>query len=329
MSRTDLPCRSVLASLSAAFVLVGVAPAVQAQAYPDRPVRIIVPFAAGGGTDFLARLVTERLSTALGQPVVIDNRPGAAGALGSDMVAKAKPDGYTILFTPGAELATRPLLMKANPVDPLKDLAPISAPLRTFSIIASHPGTKINATRDLIDAAKRTPGKLAYGTPGIGSAFHLAGEQLKAKGVDLVHVPYKGAAPALTAVMSGETPLSINDLAITLPMMQSGKVKGLAVLEERRHPALPDIPTVGEALPGYGMPESWFGFFGPAGLPAPIVQRLNSEIAKAYSAPEVKARLDERLAVLALGTPADVTAIIRRSIEVYGAIAKTAGIQPE
>jgi tripartite-type tricarboxylate transporter receptor subunit TctC len=292
-------------------------------------VRIIVPFAAGGGTDFLGRLITEKLTAALGQPVVIDNRPGAAGALGSDMVAKSKPDGYTLLFTPGAELATRPLLMKANPVDPLKDLAPIIAPLRTFSIIAAHGSANITSGRELIEAAKRAPGKLAYGTPGVGSAFHLAGEQLKARGLDLVHVPYKGAAPALTAVMAGETPLSINDLAITLPMMQAGKVRGFAVIEGRRHPALPDVPTMGESLPGYEMPESWFGFFGPAGLPAPIVQRLNTEIARAYGAPDVKARLDERLAVLAPGTPEDVTAIIKRSIEVYGAIARTAGIQPE
>jgi tripartite-type tricarboxylate transporter receptor subunit TctC len=303
--------------------------AAHAQTYPDRPIRVIVPFAAGGGTDFLARLVSERLTTGLGQPVLIENRPGAAGALGSEMVARAKPDGYTILFTPGAELATRPLLMKANPVDPIKDFTPISAPLRTFSVIAAHPSTGIASGRDLIEAARRTPAKLAYGTPGIGSAFHLAGEQLKARGVDLVHVPYKGAAPALTAVMSAETPLSINDLAITLPMMQAGKVRGLAVLEGRRHPALPDIPTLGESLPGYEMPESWFGFFGPTGLPAPIVQRLNAEIARAYSAPDVKQRLDERLAVLALGTPEDVTAIINRSIQVYGAIARTAGIQPE
>ena len=300
-----------------------------AQTYPDRPIRVIVPFAAGGGTDFLARLITERLSTALGQPVIIENRPGAAGALGSEHVARSKPDGYTLLFTPGAELATRPMMMKANPVDPIKDFTPIIAPLRTFSIIAAHTGANISSGRELVEAARRAPATLTYGTPGLGSAFHLAGEQLKSRGVDLVHVPYRGAAPALTAVMAGETNLSINDLAITLPMMQSGRVRGLAVLEGRRHPALADIPTLGEFLPGYEMPESWFGYFGPAGLPAPIVQRLNVEIARAYSATEIKQRLDERLAVLALGTPEDVTAIINRSVRVYGAIVKAAGIQPE
>jgi len=300
-----------------------------AQVYPDRSVRVVVPFAAGGGTDYLIRLIADRLGTGLGQTVVIENRTGAAGAIGSEAVARSKPDGYTILFTPGAELATRPLLMKANPVDPIKDFTPIVAPLRTFSIIAAHPATGIASGADLIAAAKKSPAKLAYGTPGVGSAFHFAGEQLKARGVDLVHVPYRGSAPALTAVMANETPLSINDLAITLPMMQSGKVRGLAVLEGRRHPALPNIPTLGESLPGYEMPESWFGFFGPAGLPSGIVQRLNTEISRAYSAPDIKAKLDERLAVVVPGSPEDVTAIINRSIQVYGAIAKTAGMQPE
>jgi tripartite-type tricarboxylate transporter receptor subunit TctC len=313
-----------------AVLLLGTAPLqVAAQTYPDRPVRIIVPFAAGGGTDYLARLVLDRLTTGLGQPVVIENRTGAAGAVGSEAVARSKPDGYTILFTPGAELVTRPLLMKANPVDPIKDFTPIIAPLRTFSIIAANNGANIASGAELVAAAKRAPGTLAYGTPGIGSGFHFAGEQLKARGVDLVHVPYRGAAPALAAVMAGETPLSINDLAITLPMMQSGKVRGLAVLEGRRHPALPDIPTLGESLPGYEMPESWFGFFGPAGLPAPIVQRLNAEVARAYSAPDIKAKLDERLAVVVPGSPEDVTVIINRSAQIFGGIAKTAGMQPE
>jgi tripartite-type tricarboxylate transporter receptor subunit TctC len=327
MRRSNPP---VVHAVWAVAVLLGTATVqVGAQTYPDRPVRIIVPFAAGGGTDYLARLVAERLGAGLGQPVVIENRTGAAGAVGSEAVARAKPDGYTILFTPGAELVTRPLLMKANPVDPIKDFAPIIAPLRTFSIVAANNATSIHSGADLVAAAKRAPASLAYGTPGVGSAFHFAGEQLKSRGVDLVHVPYRGAAPALAAVMAGETALSINDLAITLPMMQAGKVRGLAVLEGRRHPALPDIPTLGESLPGYAMPESWFGFFGPAGLPEPIVQRLNTEIARAYSAPDIKAKLDERLAVVVPGTPRDVTAIIERSMQVYGAIAKTAGMQPE
>lgn len=319
---------AVLAAALAA-ALTTVAGNAVAQNYPDRPIRVIVPFAAGGGTDYLMRLVADRLTTSLGQPIVIENRTGAGGAVGSEAVARSKPDGYTILFTPGAELATRPLLMKANPVDPIKDFTPIIAPLRTFSIVAAHPGQGINSAADLAAAARKTPSKLAYGTPGVGSAFHFAGEQLRSHGVLLVHVPYRGAAPALAAVMANETPLSINDLAITLPMMQAGKVRGLAVLEGRRHPALPDIPTLGETLPGYEMPESWFGFFGPAGLPAPIVQRLNAEIARAYSAPDVKTRLDERLAVVVPGTSDDVTAIINRSMRVYGAIAKLAGIQPE
>jgi tripartite-type tricarboxylate transporter receptor subunit TctC len=320
--------RALLAG-SIAVVAASLAAPVFAQAYPDRPLRLIVPFAAGGGTDFLARLVGDRLGAALGQSVVIDNRPGAAGAVGSEIVAKARADGYTLLFTPGAELVTRPMMMKANPFDPIKDLTPIIAPIRTFSAVIAHPGAGIANGRELIEAARKQPAKLTYGTPGLGSAFHLAGEQLKSRGVDLVHVPYRGAAPALTAAMSGETTLSINDLAIALPMIQSGKVRGLAVLEGRRHPALPDLPTLGESLPGYEMPESWFGFFGPAGLPPAIVQRLNAEITKAYGDPEIRKRLDDRLAVFVPGTPEDVTALINRGVQVYGAIVKAAGIQPE
>ena len=199
------------------------ASAASAQAYPDKPIRVIVPYPPGGTTDFVVRLAQNRLQAQLGQPLLIENRAGATGAIGAEAVARSAPDGYTIMYTPGTDMTLRQFIMKANPVDAIRDFSPISATVLSSSIIAAHPSMPFNNAREFIEYARKNPGKLNYGSPGVGSNFHLAGEYLKMHNVVLNHVPYKGGGPALAAVIAGETNLALNDFTTMLPMVQIGR----------------------------------------------------------------------------------------------------------
>jgi tripartite-type tricarboxylate transporter receptor subunit TctC len=300
-----------------------------AQGFPDKPVRVIVPYPPGGTSDFVARLLQNRLGAVLGQPVVVDNRGGATGAIGAEAVARSAPDGYTLCYTPGTDMVLRHFLMKNNPVDVNKDFTPIIVAVQSSSIIVANPSTPINSAKELIEFAKRNPGKLTYGTPGVGSNFHLAGELLKIHGVELTHVPYKGGGPALQAVLAGETMVSLMDFTTMLPHVKAGKLKGIALIDPKRHPALPDLPAMGEILPGYFMPESWFAFFGPAGMQPAVVARLNADVTRALNAPDVKPLLEERSLIIVAGPPSEVTRQIKNGFDVYGKVIKAAGIQPE
>jgi tripartite-type tricarboxylate transporter receptor subunit TctC len=317
--------------VSAAFAATAIAAplAAMAQTYPDKPVRIVVPYPPGGTTDLVARLVQARLAGLLGQSIVVDNRAGATGAIGAEFVARSAPDGYTIMFTPGTDMVLRQYIMKANPVDVVKDFTPIVAAIQSSSLIASHPSLPVSSARELVEYAKKNPGKLTYGTPGVSSNFHLTGELLRIHGVDLVHVPFKGGGPAVAAVVAGQTDLVIGDLTSALPIVQDGRAKMLALTDSKRHPKLPNVPVMNETLPGYEMPESWFAFFGPARVPQPIVARLNRDIAAAVNSPDVKPKLDERYITVITGTPQDLAALVSTAIPVYGRIVKAAGIQPE
>ena len=300
-----------------------------AQGYPEKPVRIIVPYPPGGTSDYVVRLVQNRLQAQLGQPIVIENRAGATGAIGAEAVAHASPDGYTLMYTPGTDMTLRQFIMKANPVDAIKDFSPISASVLSSSIIVAHPSMPFTNAREFIEYARKNPGKLNYGSPGLGSNFHLAGEFLKMHGIVLTHVPYKGGGPALAAVISGETNLALNDFTTMLPMVREGRARALALIDPKRNPALPEVPAMGEILPGYSMPESWFAFFGPAGMQQAVVMRLNAEIARAFVAPDVKPRLDERALIIITGKPEEITGYLHTGLEVYGKIVKAAGIKPE
>lgn len=312
-----------------AAALAGASAVSLAQGYPEKPVHIVVPYPPGGTSDFVVRLVQNRLQTQLGQALLIENRAGATGAIGAEAVARSAPDGYTLMYAPGTDMTLRQFIMKANPVDAIKDFSPISASVLSSSIIVAHPSMPFTNAKEFIEYARKNPGKLNYGSPGLGSNFHLAGEFLKMHGVVLTHVPYKGGGPALAAVISGETNLALNDFTTMLPMVREGRARALALIDPKRNPALPEVPAMSEILPGYSMPESWFAFFGPAGMQQPVVMRLNAEIARAFVAPDVKPRLDERALIIITGKPEEITGYLRTGLEVYGKIVKAAGIKPE
>jgi tripartite-type tricarboxylate transporter receptor subunit TctC len=302
-----------------------------AQGYPSKPIRVVVPFPGGpSGVDQGLRVAQQKIAEFLGQPLVIDNRSGANGTIGSDYVAKSAPDGYTLLFTTPSTHITAVFLSKNLPYDPVKDFTPISAMLEPVTGLVANPDIPVSNIRELIDYAKRNPGKLSYASSGIGSVFHLTGELFKqVASIDLLHVPYKGTQQALTDTMSGANSLALSAVSGVMPLAKSGKLKLLAVLEAKRFSRLPDVPTIGESLPGFEKPASWFGFFGPAGLPPAIVSRVQADVARGANVPEVRDRLEEMGLVVIGSTSTEFAAILRRGYEVYGQAAKAAGVKPE
>ena len=301
-----------------------------AQAPSSRPLKIVVPFPPGNGTDILARLMAPKMTQALGQPVVVENRGGANGMIGAEAVARAAPDGTTILFTSPSTHVTSIFLSKNLPYDPVRDFTPITAAVEPVTVMIVNPSVPAGSVKELIAYAKAHPGKLDYSSPGIGAVFHMSGELFKlGAGVDIVHVPYKGASPALAGVIAGEVSIGFNSLASVLPHMRSGKVKVLAVLEANRYPGLPQVPSIGEFVPGFEKPASWFGLFGPAALPAPVLARLHEEIVKSLKERDVSSKIDELAMSVIANTPEEFSAMIRAGIEQYGRLIRAAGIQPE
>jgi tripartite-type tricarboxylate transporter receptor subunit TctC len=313
------------------FGLAAASDALAQNAYPTRAVRVIAPFPAGGGaTEIIIRLVTPKLSESLGQPFVIENRAGANGIIGSEIVMRAPPDGYTLLYASSSNMATNVYLNKNVPFDPQKDFAPISLMATPLTAFVVHPSVPVNSIRELVDYARRNPGKLTYGSAGIGSMQHLTGEAFKrVTGVDLLHVPYKGAAPAINAIMAGQIHIYFPGTSSIKPMLPAGKIKLLALLEPERYAGMPDVPTVSETLPGFVKAASWFGMLGPSGLSPVLVGRLSGEIAKGLGAADVRQRLDE-VGIRAIGsTPEQMAATLRSDIEKSGTLIRALGIQPE
>ena len=315
--------------MALALLAVGVG-TVLAQAYPSRPIRIVVPFAAGAGVlDIMARLVGQHLGASLGQQVVIDNRPGAGGIVGAEVVAKAEPDGYTLLMGNTA-LVVSPYLYAKLPFEPLADFVPVtlvnSAPL----LLVVHPSVPVQSVKELIAYAKARPGQLNYGSGGVGSTPYLATELLKAMaGIDVVHVPYKGGAPALADLVAGQLTFMIENVPGTMPLVKSGKLRALAITSAQRSPLAPDLPTMAEAgVPDYEM-VGWNGVFVAKGTPAEIVARLNSDLAKVLRLPDVK----EQMATLGAEPGGDSTpafgAFVKAESARWGRIIKERGIRPE
>jgi len=302
-----------------------------AQGYPTKPVRMVVPYSAGGATDTVARAVGNRLSEALGQPVVIDNRGGAGGMIGSDVVAKAPPDGYTLLLTVGPPHSAFPFFMKNVPFDTIRDFTPIIVVGTAPQSIVVHPSLPVTSVKELIDYAKKNPGKLSFGTSGVGSSQQMGGLMLnRAAGIDMVHVAYKGGAPALNDVLGGQIPVAIVIVSNVLTHVRAGKLRLLAVLEAQRAKAAPDTPTVAEAgVPGYALPDTWIGLVGPAKLPAPIVNQVNAAVVKALGFPDVRSRLDAAGFEVKGNTPQEFADGIAKGYETYRKIATEAGIKPE
>ena len=301
-----------------------------AQTYPTKAIRFVVPFAPGGTTDILARIIGQRLMEPLGQSIVIENRPGANGALGSELVAKAPPDGHTIIMGYLGSLAINPNLYPKLSYDAVKDFAPITLAAATTQAIVMHPSLPARNLKDLISLAKARPGQIAYASAGIGAPSHLAGELFKMMaGINMVHVPYKGSGAALTDLLGGHVAISFGGLAAAAPYVKTGRLKILAVANATRSPAMPDVPSVAESgLPGFEVP-SWFGVLAPAGTPAPIVNRLNAEMVKILRAPDVKERLAADGAEVVANTPEQFAAYIRAEITKWGKVIRDAQIRPE
>jgi tripartite-type tricarboxylate transporter receptor subunit TctC len=314
----------------ASLCVVGIDTAV-AQTWPAaRPVTMVVPFPPGPALDLVARLVGGKISDALGQTVVVENRSGANGTIGSSLVARATPDGYTLLAATAGTHVTAVHLMKHLPYDPLKDFAPIVAAVEPVTCLAVHSAVPVDTVEELIAYARSHPDDLSYGSSGLGSVFHMMGELFnQTAGVRIKHVPYRGVAPAMQDVISGHIPMVFISVSNAIPAMQTGRVKILAVLEPTRYPKLPQVRSMSEIVPAFQKPSSWFGFFGPAGLPREIVTRLNIEMAKALNASNVRGKLEDNGMTVIGGTPEQFGALMQDGIVRYGEIIKATGIQAE
>lgn len=316
--------RRYLLAAATAVVAATAAPWAMAQdAWPAKPVKIVVPFAAGGTSDILARLVAEKLQTALKQPVVVDNRGGAGGVIGADVVAKSAADGYTLLLGTIASHAINPALRTNMPYDAVKDFAPIILLGSISNVLLVGANQPYKTVADLIAAAKAKPDTISFASAGQGSSQHMSGEMFKLlAGADMAHVPYRGSAPAIQDVIGHQIPSSFETVTVALPHIQSGKVQALAVTSAQRSAALPDVPTLQEAgVAGFDV-SSWQGMYAPAGTPAAVVARLNSEIARILALPDVKARLDSLGLVHAPNTPAQFADYNRQDIAKWTRVAK-------
>ena len=323
--------RAFLPACAAALVALAAAPAtVSAQPYPAKPVRIIVPFPAGGTADILARILGEKMSESLGQPVVIENRAGAAGGIGAAMAAKSPPDGYTLFMGTTGTQTMNPVINSKLGYDPFKDFAAVSNFAASPFVLVVHPAFPAKTLAELIEAARREPRKLQYATFGTGSSAHMTGEMFRTRaGVEIVHVPYKGAPQAITDVIAGHVQMTFSLLPSVLPHIKGGKVRAIAVAAPQRDPSLPDVPTFAEA----GMPDflsdSWYGILAPAGTPAPIVAKLNAEIHRVLALPEVRQRLAQEGAAPVGNTPAQFDEQIRRELAHWRKVAVDARLALE
>ena len=300
-----------------------------AQGWPTRPITIVVPFPPGP-LDVVSRLVGAKMSEGLGQPIVIDNRAGANGTIGSSLVARAAPDGYTILSATIGTHVTGVHLVKNLPYDPVRDFTPIVASVEPVTCLVVNNAVGVNSVQALIDLARRRPGELGYGTSGVGSVFHLLGELFnQSAGVKIQHVPYRGVGPAMQDVVGGHIPVVFTSVSTALPNLKDGRIKILAVLEPTRYSRMPGIPSITEVLPAFRKPSGWFGYLGPPGMPPEIVVRLNREIVKGLNAPDVLPKLEDLGYAVIGGPPEQLAALIPEGIERFGAIIKAAGIQAE
>jgi tripartite-type tricarboxylate transporter receptor subunit TctC len=330
MIRTSLSIALIsIAALTASPDVARAAPA--ADTYPSKPVRFIVPFAPGGGTDVTARVIAQKLSEALGKPVVVDNRGGAGGVIGAEMVAKSPPDGYTIMLGSPGPLTINPALQSKLPYDTLRDFAPVSLATISPFVLTVNPGVPASSVKELIALAKAKPGALQYASGGNGSVAHLSTEQFKAlAGIDLTHVPYKGSGQSIVDVLSGRVQIMFDNQPVVMPHVRSGKLRGLAVGTRTRSAVLPELPTMVEAgVPGYESSTA-FGVLAPAKTPRPIVNRLSRDIAQSLkSAPEVRDALASRGFEPVGSTPEEYAAHIRDELTRVAELVKRAHIRLE
>jgi tripartite-type tricarboxylate transporter receptor subunit TctC len=320
------------ASLCAVWALHGVSSAhAQAQDYPNRPIKVVVPFPAGGPTDGMARIISDRLGQVLGQTIVVENRGGGAGgSIGAKFVATSDPDGYTILITPGGSLTTGPAMHSNIGYDPVKVFTPVAQLIDTPQVMAVHEDLPVKTVAELVAYAKANPGKLSWGTQGVGTAPHLLAELFKLEtGANLVIVPYRGTAPMLAAIVAGEIPLVLDPMTTILPHIQSGKLRPLAVTGESRSEKLPNVPTMTEA--GYPKLQStfWLGVVAPSGTSPVIIDKLNAAFRESLKPQETRARLDALGAVIKIGTPEDFRKMLARELALWTEVVKGANLKVE
>jgi tripartite-type tricarboxylate transporter receptor subunit TctC len=296
------------------------------QSYPSKPIRLVVPFPAGGTTDLLARAMAQKLSEALGQQVVVDNRPGAGGNIGSDIVAKSAPDGYTLLMGTVGTHAINVSLYAKMPYDAVKDFVPIVLVAGVPNVLVVHPALPVKTVADLIKLAKDQPGSINFASSGNGTSIHLSGELFKSlTGVQMAHIPYKGSAPALTDLIGGQVQIMFDNLPSALPHIKAGKLRAIAVTSTKRAPALPDLPTIAESgIPGFEA-SSWFGMLAPAGTPREIVLRINAEVNKALQAGDMKEKLLAQGAEAVGNSPEFFVEYIRSETTKWAKVVKDSG----
>jgi tripartite-type tricarboxylate transporter receptor subunit TctC len=300
-----------------------------AQDWPNKPIRWVVPYPPGGGTDVIARIMQNRMSEGLGQPTVIENRGGAGGAVGTEVAARSAPDGYTFLFTLSSH-TINPLLYKLN-YDVERDFAPVSLIVSVPQLIAANPATQYKTMKDVVAAAKAEPGKLSFASVGNGTPSHIAGELLKLKtGIQLLHVPYKGGGPAVTDTIGGQVPLIFVTAPAALSHVRAGKLRALAVTTLKRSPGAPDIPTVAEALnlPDYEV-DSWYAMFAPANTPNAIITRMQKEIARAVQLPDVRQKLIEQGGDPVASSPAELDRVVKTELRKWAEVIQAAKIRVE
>jgi tripartite-type tricarboxylate transporter receptor subunit TctC len=304
------------------------APAVQAQAWPSKPIRLVVPFPPGGSTDVLARRLAERMSPSLGQTVLVENRPGAGGTTGADYVSKSAPDGHTLLMGVTGSNAIAASLFPNLPYDPVAGFAPVSRVVSAPLVVAVNPSLPIRDLAEYVAAAKAGPGSITYATPGNGTSMHLTGVMFSlASGVELTHVPYRGSAQATTDLIAGLVKSSFADVLVVLPHLRAGSVRGLAVTGAERHPLLPELPTVAEAgLPGF-LAESWQGVFAPPGTPRAVLGRLHAEVAKAMQAPEIREAFAQQGFRVEATEPTDFAVFVKAEVAKWGDVVKRGGVR--
>ena len=300
-----------------------------AQAWPSKPIRTIMTVA--GGLDTVARIIAQGVSEAVGQPVIVEAQSGAGGAVGADMVMRAAPDGHTIMLAGPQTLIVRKFLVKNTAYDIQKDFTPIGQVSETTAIIVASPALPVTGFRELLDYAKKNPGKLHFGTSGIGTSHHFSAESIsQLAGVQWVHVPYKGGPQMLTDLISGQTQVGFSILASVMPFIKSpDKMRIVAVNAGTRYPTIPDVPTVAEVIPGYERPPTWNAYFGPAGLPQPIVRRLSGEMQKIIGQPDVRAKLQGMGFLPQAGSPEELTEMIRRDVAAVGKMVRDVGLKSE
>jgi tripartite-type tricarboxylate transporter receptor subunit TctC len=303
--------------------------AAQSQAYPTKPIRMIVPYPPGGIDPYIRRM-EPRMQELLGQPLVIENRAGANGIIGTETAIRSAPDGYTLLFATSSTLVGGPFITKNFPFDPLKDLTPVVNIFEATQLLAVHAKIGVNSVQELIAYAKKNPGKLSYNSSGIGSVFHLNGELFKlASGVDIVHVPYSGTGPMAQSFFSGEIEVCFPGVTNIRQFMSSGKIKVLASLETKRIAFAPDAPALAEILPGFRKTPSWIGILAPPGLARPLAERVNNVVLKTLEDPGVRAFFDQNAAQIIGGTPESFALQMREDTKVTADLVKKLGIKPE